>query len=248
MDIKYKDDKVEISIKNINKNSILVDSELNSVVKIIEILRDFNGEIRTGLTNIIKDTKQEEKEIKTKDVKDNERPVVRERIPNKVDLSDYEIKSAVTTEPMIRCPCCGQSSKAIVHIDNEFYYLRKSKNKNKETFDTIMVMQSEEEVNNIIKPEDSDILDYHHDIMDIKIPSKLKNTDLNVDNNTELLCPICNETKKFNEWVDAYNNPLDYFETDMLCDICGGEAVEKINKDKTKVIICECCGYEKPVI
>ena len=248
MDIKYKDDRVEISIKGINKNSILVDEELNSVLKIIEILRDSNGEIKTGLTNIIKEKKKNKIENKKEDNIKEDRPVVRDRLPNQVDLSEYEIKSAVTTEPMIRCPHCGQSSKAIVHIDNEFYYIRKSKKKNKETFDTIMVMQSKEEVDNIIKPEGSDILDYHHDIMDVKIPSKLKNTDLNVDNNTELLCPICNETKKFNEWTDAYNNPLDYFETDMLCDICGGEAVEKINKDKTKVIICECCGYEKPVI
>lgn len=244
MDIKYKDDKVEISIKNINKNSILVDSELNSVVKIIEILRDFNGEIKTGLTNIIKEQKKENKES----LKDS-KPVVRDRLPNQVDLSELDIKKAMTTEPMIRCPSCGQSSKAIIHIEKDKnYFIRKIKKGNKETFETFLALD-EEETKKIKRPIPSRIIDYHDDIMKIKAQKDLVNTDINVKADTMVLCPVCACLNDFSNWVDAYEHPLEHgFETENLCEICGAEAVETIDKNKKKVIKCESCGFTKPML
>jgi hypothetical protein len=41
MDIKYKDKDVEIVIKNVNKNAILTNDELDSVTKIITMLKGF---------------------------------------------------------------------------------------------------------------------------------------------------------------------------------------------------------------
>lgn len=244
MDIEYKDKDVEISIRNINKNNV-GNEEFENVIKIINLLKDFKAPIKEVLKPII----EQKTQGKTKD-KEEDRPVVRDRLPNQIDLSELEIKKAVTTEPMIRCPHCGQASKAIVHISaTENYLLRKTNKNGKDTFETIAQLDSIEAIDNICKPENANILDYHSDIAKIKVPAKLKNTDLNVSNETILQCPVCRDKNKFSDWVNAFKNPLDFgFETDCLCDVCGHEAVAAIDKDKNKVIRCEDCGFEKPAL
>ena len=247
MDIKYKDKDVEISIKNVNKNAILTNDELESVVKIINLFKDF----KTPMKELLSTTVQKPAEERQSSVANNDdRPVIRDRIPNQVDLSEYEIKQAVTQEPMIRCPECGQSSKAIVRInDTENYLLRKVTKNNKKTFETVMALESEEAITNMLKPEDANIMDYHNDIMKIKQNKKLKGTDLNVSNETKIQCPCCHKINPFSKWVDAFKDPLLFgFETENLCEVCGKEAVKAIDENKNEIIQCEYCGYKDPVV
>ena len=247
MDIKYKDKDVEIFIKNANKNAILTNDELDSVVKIINILKGFKEPMRQYVAEATKSALPNPE--KTKEIAD-ERPVIRDRIPNQVDLSEYEIKKAVTEEPMIRCPNCGQASKAIVRInDTENYLLRKVTKNNKKTFETVMTLENEEAIINILKPKDANIIDYHNDIMKIKQNKKLKDTDLNVSNETKLQCPCCHKINTFSKWVDAFKDPLLFgFETENLCEVCGKEAVKAIDANKNEIIQCEHCGYKEPVV
>lgn len=250
MDIKYKDKDVEISIKNINKNAILTGEELESVVKIIQLFKTNQNSIKTSFDNIIKDAIPKE-EPKKMQASNNDRPVIRDRLPNQVDLSELEIKRAVTEEPMIRCPVCGQSSTAIVVIkdDEEYYLLRKINKNGKDTFETVLKCDNYEDVMKLYKPSDASELDYYEDVTKIKIAKNLRNTDLNVSNDTKLICPLCLDNSVFSKWVEAFKHPLDFgFETEMLCDVCGEEAVETIDKDKNKVIQCEHCGFKKQTL
>ena len=250
MDIKYKDKDVEISIKNINKNAILTGEELESVVKIIQLFKSNQNSIKTSFDNIIKDAIPKE-EPKKMQASSNDRPVVRDRLPNQVDLSELEIKRAVTEEPMIRCPGCGQSSTVIVVIkdDEEYYLLRKINKNGKDTFETVLKCDNYEDVMKLYKPSDASALDYYEDVTKIKIAKNLRNTDLNVSNDTRLICPLCLDNSVFSKWVEAFKHPLDFgFETEMLCDVCGEEAVETIDKDKNKVIQCEHCGFKKQTL
>jgi DNA-directed RNA polymerase subunit RPC12/RpoP len=248
MDIKYKDKDVKIVIKNINKNSILTNDELESVIKIINMFKDSKESVQGIMSDIAKNVSKikEEPVRKTKE----DRPIVRDRIPNQVDMSEIEIKKAVTEEPMIRCPNCGQSSKAIVHISpTENYLLRKVTCNNKKTFETVLELTDENSINNILMPEGANILDYHSDIMKIKQNKKLKDTDLNVSNSTIIQCPCCNEKVPFAEWVDAFKNPLEHgFETELLCPVCGGEAVKAIDENKNEILQCEHCGNKEPIV
>jgi DNA-directed RNA polymerase subunit RPC12/RpoP len=248
MDIKYKDKDMEISIKNINKNAILTGEELDSVMKIIKLFKDSQESVKASFNDIIKSA-TEEKPKKMKAI--NDRPDVRDRLPNQVDLSELEIKKAVTEEPMIRCPICGQSSTAIVCIneDNEYYLLRKVNKKGKDTFETTIKCDSLDDVTKLYKPIDASPMDYYDDITKIKISKTLRDTDMNVSNDTKIICPVCTNQNPFSKWVDAFKHPLDFgFETEMLCDICGEEAVETIDKDKNKIIQCEHCGFKKPAL
>ena len=244
MDIKYKDKDVEISIKNVNKNAILTNEELNSVIKIIELFKDYDGSIKSSLDNIVKnDMKKESKKVQQQD----DRPVIRDRLPNQIDMSELDIKKAITNHPMIRCPHCGQSSKAIVHIGpSEYYYIRKD---NKE-FNIIMKLNDYEEINNVCLPKESDVTTYHNDIENIKVPNKYKNVDLNVNENTVFECPICRQKESFNQWNMAFETPLNFFETDKLCEICGGEMVNVLVTDENgnknvNQEQCEACGNKK---
>lgn len=245
MDIKYKSKNVELSINNINNESVSNNEEL---VKLIELLKGFEKDFLSSSdsNDVVKNISTE----KSKVTVSTERPVIRDRLPNQIDLSELEIKKAVTTEPMIRCPQCGQASKTIARIsDTENYLLRKVNKKGKDTFETVMQLEDEDAIDKICKPEQADIMDYHNDIIKIKVPAKLRNTDLNVSNDTTLQCPICRGENKFSDWVEAYKHPLDFgFETECLCDVCGHEAVESIDKDKNKVIKCEDCGFTKPAL
>jgi DNA-directed RNA polymerase subunit RPC12/RpoP len=249
MNIKYKDQDVEISIKNINKDS---KEELESVAKIIELLKEFKKPMQYIFGSLSEDnnTSAKENNIIHEKSKIDDRPILRERIPNQVDLSNLEIKKAVTEEPMIRCPNCGQSSKVIVKIEpTANYLLRKVTKNNKKTFETVLELTNQQDIDNILLPENSDITAYHNDIMKIKPSKKLKDTDLNVNNETLLLCPCCHKEMIFKSWVEAYKYPLDFdFETDVLCEVCGHEAVKTIDKNKHAIIQCEHCGHKEDII
>ena len=56
-----------------------------------------------------------------------------------------------------------------------------------------------------------------------------------------MICPVCHESDTFEAWKDTFENPLNYFETEHLCDACGGEKLEKLIKKK-KVYACDSCG------
>ena len=247
MNIHYKNNGVKIVLSNL-PDSVLRDKEeqeaLKSMIKDLISSLEIEKEKNISNNNI---TKLETKESK-RPVNDD-RPVIRGRVPNKIDLSEFNITNAEVKEYGIRCPECGQSSKAIVMLglDGD-YYLRKENKNGKETYEAILKLENDE-IDQMCKKEDVDPLVYHKDIMEIKQAKELRGKDINIDKHTNIKCPCCGNIDLYSLWIKAYEEPLEVgFESDNLCDICGGEAVDYIDKDKKHSYKCEVCGYIKNVV
>lgn len=166
---------------------------------------------------------------------------IRERIPNNVvDVKDLDIKQAATEEALVRCPNCGQSHCLAVNSGSKVYVMEKDFNKN--DFNVIAEFDSltSSSFISMCCKEDTDKLAYFNDLQNVKIISY---DDFTVNNDTEIFCPVCCKSDTFFNWKNAYENPLEYFETEHLCDVCGGETVTKMVK-KQKVTKCESCGHE----
>ena len=175
----------------------------------------------------------------------SDRPVVRQRLPNEIDLSDVEIQKAMTRkESHLTCPNCYQSSFIVVKIsDSEYYYMRRLNN----NYEVVAKITNEEELKGMdFKTDDPDkdakkIIDYYTDIYRIK-EMKL---DVNVDNKTSVYCPICKTVHKVQDWIKCGEDPISYgCEYSDPCAICGGETVKKINKLNTTKT-CERCGHKE---
>lgn len=251
MDISYKNGDKSFEIKGLDK-TVIYQKNIEEIIKLLKYSVD---EPHTILP-----LELDEKKIKeltkdttiTGDVKrEEERPVVRKRLPNEVDLSDVELKKAVTTEPMLRCPKCGQSAVIVVVVDeNHVYLMRKETDDTKDTYTLIAQLKSNDDIKAVEYHEDKfgDKRKYHEEVMKMDISKDVRNEDLNVDMNTSIYCPVCCTFHKYSEWIECFKHPLDFgFETEHLCDVCGGEVVEQIDKDKKKILHCEKCGYNKSI-
>lgn len=183
--------------------------------------------------------------IQVESVQQNERIQegfkIRERIPNKViDVKDLNVKQAITEKALVRCPICGQAHCLAVNSGNKIYVMERDFNK--DDFNIIAEfdsLTSDGFVNMCCKPE-TNKLDYFNDLQSVQI---INYDDFAVDNNTEVFCPVCCNSSSFLDWKKAYDEPLSIFETEHLCDVCGGETITKVIK-KQKVNKCEKCGYE----
>ena len=138
----------------------------------------------------------------------------------------------------MRCPKCGQAHCLAVSGGSRVYMMERQFSSNEfgiiAEFDSL---GSQDFVNMCCK-EDTDKQLYFKDLQALK---PLDDKDFAVNNDTEIFCPVCHESNTFETWKDAFENPLNYFETEHLCDACGGEKLEKLIKKK-KVYACDSCG------
>ena len=170
---------------------------------------------------------------------------IRERIPNNVvDVRTLNVKQAITEKALVRCPHCGQSHVLAMVSGSNVYMMRKfySATGNDDEFRTIAEFDSTKNKAffNMCCKTETDKKAYFEDIQKIGM---LDDKDFTVTNDTEIFCPVCCQSDVFLNWKDAYEYPLNYFETEHLCDVCGGETVTKMVK-KQKVCKCEICGHE----
>lgn len=174
-----------------------------------------------------------------------ERPLVRDRLPNTsvIDPATLDVKKAVTEKALVRCPNCGQAHCLAISSGSKIYFMERDFHKN--DFGIIAKFDSltNQEFLGMCCKVDTDKLLYFNDLQNIK---SITQEDFAATDETEIFCPVCHQSESFYEWKNAYINPLDYFETEHLCDICGGETVVKPDaKTKQKSICCEACGHTK---
>lgn len=169
-----------------------------------------------------------------------ERPAIRDRLPNSlVDINDLDIKKAVQTSSLVRCPHCGQSHALIVRDGAVMYMMQK---RDKEFKIIIGPSQPQEMLNKYVMPDDANPLDYYNDLMELGIQ---EDKDFAVNNDTDIFCPVCHQSAAFIEWKKAYDEPLTYFEYENPCEVCGGETVVLKARDDGEVLYgCESCGHE----
>ena len=193
--------------------------------------------VSTAKECAIEQSKSEEEKITS--VVPAERPAIRSRIPNNiVNIEDLSLTQAVTENALVRCPHCGQAHAIIVNDNTGIYLMRKDYQKN----EFVVIAEYGIDDNTFTDAcckDDTDKQIYFKDLQ--KQPELSDITQFNVTNETELFCPVCRNSNDFKQWKDAYENPLNFFETDQLCDACGGEKLPKVIKNKT-VYCCDKCG------
>jgi hypothetical protein len=183
----------------------------------------------------------------------NDTPLIRGRIPNNVvDPETLTYKKAIVENALVRCPNCGQAHILIAKVPDGLYVMRK--NFVTKNFDIITKIE-DKDIENLSLKEGVDHSTYFFDVLNLKIDPEFADKDIAVDNDTLISCPICQSTSNFKEWKKAYDQPLDYFETEQLCDSCGGELtmlVSKPEREKLKaqgidpdgVMQCETCNVK----
>ena len=209
---------------------------VSQLVTNIHNMRTENA-VATAKECAIEQSKFEEK--KTTSVVPAERPAIRGRIPNNiVNIEDLSLTQAVTENALVRCPHCGQAHAIIVNDNTGIYLMRKDYQKN----EFVVIAEygiDDDSFTDACCKDDTDKQIYFKDLQ--KQPELSDITQFNVTNETELFCPVCRNSNDFKQWKDAYENPLNFFETDQLCDACGGEKLPKVIKNKT-VYCCDKCG------
>ena len=172
-----------------------------------------------------------------------ERPAFRDRLPNNVvDITDLTIKQAVTESALVRCPECGQAHCIAVHDNGHIYFMARQYDKN----EFCIIAEFNEEIQGekdafvaMCCKDDTDRKAYFSDIRKVEV---LPDVDFGVQNTTELFCPVCCKSHPFSEWKNAFDEPLTFFETEHLCDACGGEMLPQMAKGYSYQK-CEVCGH-----
>ena len=171
-----------------------------------------------------------------------ERPLVRDRLPNTsvIDPATLDVKKAVTEKALVRCPHCGQAHCLAISSGAKIYFMERDFHKNDfgiiAKFDSLT---SKGFLGMCCKPETDKLL-YFVDLQDAAF---ITQEDFAATDETSIFCPVCCQSDSFHEWKNAYINPLDYFETEHLCDVCGGDKIEKIINNEN-IHLCESCGYQ----
>ena len=237
--------KVKLQTKDINISLSSTKESIDSLVKLASLLYDNCCKHHPRFEKV-------EEPIKISDIKTNlsiapvidaikeiERPTFRNRLPNNVvDIKDLTVKQAIRESALVRCAKCGQAHCLAVSSGSRVYMMERQFSSNEfgiiAEFDSL---GSQDFVNMCCK-EDTDKQLYFKDLQALK---PLDDKDFAVNNDTEIFCPVCHESNTFETWKDAFDNPLKYFETEHLCDACGGEKLEKLI-NKKKVYACDSCG------
>lgn len=166
---------------------------------------------------------------------------IRERLPNNtVDVSMLDIKKAVVESALVRCPKCGQSHALVLKDNDKYYLMRRS--------------YASDEFGIVIEAQPQDILslccmdktpkarlEFFHKLQGL---SFLDDKDFAVSNETEVFCPVCQESSSFIQWKQAWQDKRSFFEFDHICGACGGECVmdARSEKDGKNLVVCTQCG------
>lgn len=233
--LRYKDKDRELIINN------FIPDQLGDI---LDVIKYYSGQVPedTHTDNKIVPITQKQTQTQSSD-----RPVIRERIPNQIDLAELDIKKAITEEPQLRCPDCGQTDLILVVLEDKCYLMRKEDSK----YEILNTYDNLDKARGIIKPArpetaKASIKDFHDDIYGYRIPKKYKGLNLAVNAESNILCPVCGQIHPLKTWIDAFNDPIKYgFEYENICNICGGEMIDTINENKETVLKCESCGQIK---
>ncbi len=169
----------------------------------------------------------------------------RDRLPNNVvNVEDLTIEKAVTENSLVRCPSCGQAHCLAANSGSRIYFMARNYIDNE-----YKIVSEYDSLNDDLflyacKREEDSFVDYYNNIRDL---GSEEDVDLVVDNDSEIFCPVCHESNSFEKWKIAYDKPLSFFETENLCDACGGEKIQTLSEEQgVEMEVCENCGLKAP--
>lgn len=238
MKIEFHTENFDFVMSGIDKKAIRTNDDMDRILEVIKLCEEIAGVHKTHSITGISETAS----LPLKGQEKSDDYNIRRRIPNEVDLSEYDIQKVLKEEAGIRCPNCGQSYVSILESNGDYILIRRNNN----SFDPVIIMTEEETVH-LLKPQEASATDYHDDIYNIPSDASLMDSDVNVYKDTLLLCPCCNKKMSFIDWNEAYKYPQEAgLEYDNPCVICGGETSLVIEED-SKCLKCEECGFIQKV-
>ena len=153
--------------------------------------------------------------------------------PDVEEVDIRELRKSIRypkTTSNFRCPSCGQG--ILIKINNKNMLIVRDITGEKPTLYDVEVVELpklyEEEI-----LKDSLILVYK-DLLELKNEEKLL---VDTDENT-CTCPVCGIEEPIKTWIEAYENPMKYFNHMNVCDICGEEGDIVITQTGNS-LICE---------
>lgn len=241
--------KIEITSKDLSVTIKSKDDTLNKkdILFLCEKVYD-SLEIMHSLTMKVDNTSEVEKSMPVitpiEQAKTTDSFNIRERLPNNVvDINNLTVEQAVTENSLVRCPHCGQAHCITINSGEHIYFMARDYAANE-----FVIVAEFDSLNNtdfvdMCFKDGDDYLQYYNAVREM--PSK-EDVDFAVDNDTEIFCPVCHKSSSFLQWKSAFENPLKHFETDNICDACGGERIEKF-VGKRKCMSCEKCDLSTPI-
>lgn len=158
-------------------------------------------------------------------------PVIRDRLPNRhsneVDLASLNVQTGTSTaHSHFRCPDCGQSA--------------------------VLYANGQPVVRDIVNGQDCFSVDFDkNSSLQLSYEHACQNSGeqvrFMVGEGLESECPSCGGVHPTQTFVDAYYNPLNYFETEDLCPLCGKELLLETSSGTTYLSCEEPCVFKKAV-
>lgn len=207
--------KIDITLTDCQVSAPIVNQIMELIQAVCKSYKDHEGKD-------VKPLEEPAKQPAPKPVDDS--PVVRKRLPNRtnvIDPSKLEVDAnGSRLYNNFRCPGCGQS--AVVWSDG-VPVVRDIVNGNK-CFEVTPAFE-------VGKAED----------FTYERACELSGDQVSIVCNEDAVCkcPRCKHTNKTQEFVDAYLEPLKYFEVEQLCPLCGDELCITIDNNNQQCWKCE---------
>ena len=205
---------------------LLVDEDIRSQEKNADILREKIKNFEpTDITPVSQPKPVQKRDDEFK---------VRDRLPNQIDLKDYKITSAKKKEVLLRCPNCGQGHCVMTRVNNTNYFLEKLNDKFEITGEADGPFPIFVETYG--KKEDETSKDYYDKMQQCEI---IESNDFACSDEMDMFCPVCKVSRAMKDWVNTYNNPMNIFGFNNVCDACGAEMVAIPGEDGRVCMFCE---------
>lgn len=152
-----------------------------------------------------------------------------------VDLLKDKIRLPRLAEGF-RCPNCGQAfiTKAVTPNNTQSMFIFRNVNSNTEESKVAFRKVSIEGIVIKDRADKEELISLYKELD--KFTFEVVN--LLYQEGTDCHCPLCGDKEHaLMDWVDAWVSPLNYFDVEMICDICGDDAKLVMTGD-TEYIEC----------
>lgn len=135
-----------------------------------------------------------------------------------------------------RCPSCGQGfiTKAVSSNGTQQMFIFRNANVNTGEQKANIGKVNIEGINVENRENKEELITLYKGLSELTFES----VNLLYQEGTNCHCPICNEEHTLKDWIDAFTSPLNYFDREMICDICGDDA-KLVMTDSTQYTECE---------
>lgn len=135
-----------------------------------------------------------------------------------------------------RCPSCGQGfiTKAVSSNGTQQMFIFRNANVNTGEQKANIGKVNIEGINVENRENKEELITLYKGLSELTFEP----VSLLYQEGTNCHCPICNEEHTLMDWIDAFTSPLNYFDREMICDICGDDA-KLVMTDSTQYTECE---------